>query len=147
MTPPADPATGPPMSADGTLAVDWDTLRAAATSAAAHAYAPYSHLHVGAAGLTDTGEIVTGVNVENASFGLTFCAEVSMIGRLVTDGGGRLVAVACTDDAGNVLTPCGRCRQILIEHGGPELVVNEHHTAADLLPGAFLPEDLPEPPS
>ena len=125
------------------VAVDWDALRAAATAAAANAYAPYSRLHVGAAALTDRGEFVTGVNVENASYGLTFCAEVSMIGRIRTEGLGRPIAVACTDDVGNVLTPCGRCRQILIEHGGLDLVINEHHTAAELLPDAFLPGDLP----
>jgi cytidine deaminase len=115
--------------------------------AAATAYAPYSHLHVGAAGLLRDGRMITGSNVENASYGLTSCAEVGLVHALHAAGGGQLVAVACTDDAGNVLTPCGRCRQVLIEHGGPDLVVNEDHTIAELLPAAFLPADLPSAPS
>lgn len=123
--------------------VDWQALRRAATAAAAAAYAPYSHLHVGAAALTDRGEVVTGVNVENASFGLTFCAEVSLVGAAVTNGLGRPIALVATDDAGNDLTPCGRCRQILIEIGGPDLLVNENWTIADLLPDAFRDDDLP----
>lgn len=123
--------------------IDWDALRSAATAAAANSYAPYSKLHVGAAALTDTGNVVTGVNVENASYGLTFCAEVSLIGKTITDGLGRPIALVATDADGNVLTPCGRCRQILIEMGGPDLQINEHHTAAELIPGAFLPDDLP----
>lgn len=127
-----------------TYHIDWPALRAAATTIAAKAYAPYSHLHVGAAGLLDDGRIVTGCNVENASFGLTTCAEVGLVHALHASGGGQMVAIACTDDAGNELTPCGRCRQILIEHGGPNLVVNETNTIAELLPGAFLPEDLPD---
>lgn len=123
--------------------IDWDDLRSAATEVAANSYAPYSRLHVGAAALTDSGAIVTGVNVENASYGLTFCAEVSLIGKAISDGLGRPVALVATDSDGNVLTPCGRCRQILIEMGGPNLLINEHHTAAELIPGAFLPNDLP----
>jgi cytidine deaminase len=127
--------------------IDWAALRAAATEAAANAYAPYSGLHVGAAALTDDGRIVTGVNVENASFGLTFCAEVSLIGGLVTGGGGRLVALVATDENGRLLSPCGRCRQILIEMGGPDLAVNETWTAATLLPGAFVADDIPADPA
>lgn len=124
--------------------IDWQQLRDAAAAAAANAYAPYSHLHVGAAAVTDDGEILTGVNVENASYGLTFCAEVSLVGHAFTSGAGTLVAVVATDDAGNYLTPCGRCRQILFEIGGPDLRVNEDFTMADLLPGAFEPDDLPD---
>lgn len=123
--------------------MDWAALRRAATEAAANAYAPYSTLHVGAAALTETGEIVTGVNVENVSFGLTFCAEVSLVGRAFTDGKGRIVALVATDAQGNTLTPCGRCRQILMEVAGPDLLVNETWTMADLLPDAFTPDDLP----
>lgn len=123
--------------------IDWDALKRAAVTAAENSYAPYSKLHVGAAALTSSGEIVTGVNVENASYGLTFCAEVSLVGALVTQGAGRPLAVMVTDGDGNPLTPCGRCRQVLIEMGGPELAINVDHTAADLLPGAFLPDDLP----
>lgn len=123
--------------------IDWQQLRSASAAAAANAYAPYSRLHVGAAALTDADEILTGVNVENASYGLTFCAEVSLVGHAFASGAGKLLAVVATDDDGNYLTPCGRCRQILFEIGGPELQVNEDFTMADLLPGAFEPDDLP----
>ncbi len=125
------------------VVIDWDALKLAAVTAAENSYAPYSKLHVGAAALTASGDIVTGVNVENASYGLTFCAEVSLVGALVTQGSGRPIAVMVTDGDGNPLTPCGRCRQVLIEMGGPELAINETHTAAELLPDAFLPDDLP----
>lgn len=94
------------------------------------------------------GQIVMGCNVENASYGLTLCAECAMVSEFHAGGyasaGGRLVAVACVDGDGNPLTPCGRCRQLLLEAGGFSLIVNEHHTIADLLPGAFTPEDLPD---
>lgn len=123
--------------------IDWDVLRSAASEAAALAYAPYSGLHVGAAALTDDGRIVTGVNVENASYGLTFCAEVSLVGGLVTAGGGTLVALVASDETGRMLSPCGRCRQILLEMGGPDLAINETWTAATLLPGAFVADDIP----
>jgi cytidine deaminase len=123
--------------------IDWPALRAAATAIATNAYAPYSRLHVGVAALLADGRILTGCNVENASYGLTTCAEVGLVHALHASGGGQLIAIACTDDAGTELTPCGRCRQILIEHGGPDLVVNETRTIAELLPGAFLPVDLP----
>jgi cytidine deaminase len=125
--------------------IDWDGLKAAARAAAANAYAPYSGFHVGAAGLTADGRIVTGCNVENASYGLTFCAEVSMIGDLRRIGAPALVAVATMIDDGRPATPCGRCRQILFEHGGPDLLVDGDGTArtmAELLPGAFIPDDM-----
>lgn len=123
--------------------IDWSGLTAEATAVAGRAHAPYSRLHVGAAGLTDTGRIVLGANVENASYGLTFCAEVSLVGAVVSGGAGRLVAVAITDDRGTPLLPCGRCRQILHEMGGPDLAINVEHTAASLLPHAFVADDLP----
>lgn len=123
--------------------VDWQALRSAAAAAATNAYAPYSRLHVGAAALTESGEIVTGVNVENVSFGLTFCAEVSLVGAAVTSGAGRLVALVAADADGQELAPCGRCRQILLEVAGPNLRVNEHRSIAELLPDAFAPHDLP----
>lgn len=107
------------------------------------AYAPYSNLSVGAAGLTDDGRVVTGCNVENASYGLTLCAECGLVGDLHRTGGGRLVAVAVTDGDGNPLTPCGRCRQLLYEAGGANCRVNEIQTVGNLLPGAFGPDDLP----
>ena len=104
--------------------MDWDLLRAAATEASGHAYAPYSGFPVGAAALVDDGRIVTGCNVENASYGLTLCAECGLISALHASGGGRLVAVACVDGTGAVLMPCGRCRQLLWEHGGAECLID-----------------------
>lgn len=102
----------------------------------------------GGGGGQETEEIVAGCNVENASYGLTLCAECAMVSEFHAGGyaaaGGKLVAVACVDGDGNPLTPCGRCRQLLLEAGGFSLIVNEHHTIADLLPGAFTPEDLPD---
>lgn len=120
--------------------IDWDELRAAASEAASHAYAPYSGFSVGAAGLTDSGRIVTGCNVENASYGLTLCAECGMVGQLHRTGGGHLVAVAVADPEGGNVTPCGRCRQLLHEAGGPTMPVNETETVGTLLPGAFGPD-------
>ena len=96
-----------------TAAVDWDELQRRATEVAQLAYCPYSTLHVGAAGLVDDGRIVVGCNVENASYGLGLCAECGLVSALRTSGGGRLVAVVCTGGGGNLLTPCGRCRQCL----------------------------------
>jgi cytidine deaminase len=121
--------------------VDWDELRAAAVDAARRAYAPYSRFRVGAAGLTDDGRVVVGCNVENASYGLTLCAECGLVSALHASGGGRLVAVAVSDPDGAALSPCGRCRQLLYEAGGSELAVNEVRMA-ELLPSAFGPEDL-----
>jgi cytidine deaminase len=121
--------------------IDWDELRAAAAEAAQRAYAPYSRFRVGAAGLTDDGRVVVGCNVENASYGLTLCAECGLVSALHAGGGGRLVAVAVSDPDGRPLSPCGRCRQLLYEAGGSELVVNELRMA-EWLPGAFGPEDL-----
>jgi cytidine deaminase len=120
--------------------IDWDQLRAAATEAASHAYAPYSHFHVGTAGLVDDGRIVTGCNVENASYGLTLCAECGLVSSLVSSGGGRLVAVVTVADDGAPVMPCGRCRQLLWEHGGPECLVDGDGTPrpmSQVLPGAF----------
>ena len=122
--------------------IDWDMLRAEATKVAARAYAPYSKLHVGAAGLTADGRLVRGCNVENASYGLTLCAECGLVSDLHASGGGRLVAVVCVDGAGHRLAPCGRCRQLLYEAGGRDLLVDEQ-PILDLLPGAFGPDDLP----
>jgi cytidine deaminase len=130
-----------------TTDIDWPALRDAAAAAAAHAYAPYSHFHVGAAGLTTDGRLVTGCNVENASYGLGLCAECGMVSRLHLDGGGQLVAVATRLVDGRAVMPCGRCRQILWEHRDRELgcLVDGDGTPralAELLPGAFGPEDL-----
>jgi cytidine deaminase len=128
--------------------IDWDRLRAAAVAAAGEAYAPYSGLDVGAAGLTDRGTIVTGCNVENASYGLTLCAECTLVGNLHLSGCEALVAVACRSGEDEPLTPCGRCRQLLYEAGGAELLVDGRdgpQPLSSLLPGAFGPRDLPPP--
>ena len=125
--------------------VDWDGLRAAATEVMGRAYAPYSKFPVGVAGLVDDGRVVLGCNVENASYGLTLCAECALVSALHTSGGGRLVAVACVDAHGNALMPCGRCRQLLWEHGGPDLLVDTVsgiRPMREVLPDAFGPEDL-----
>lgn len=119
--------------------IDWDALRRAALDVAARAYVPYSGFRVGAAGLVDDGRIVTGCNVENASYGMTLCAECGMVSELVRSGGGRLVAV-CTVGNDAPVTPCGRCRQLLWEHGGAELLVEvngEPRPMTSLLPDAF----------
>jgi cytidine deaminase len=130
--------------------VDWIALRAAARDVAQRAYAPYSGLQVGAAALVDDGRIVTGCNVENASYGLTLCAECGVVSALHASGGGRLVALACVDGAtGEPLAPCGRCRQLLWEAGGASLEVDTEAgpvSMASLLPAAFGPQDLPERP-
>jgi cytidine deaminase len=123
--------------------IDWAMLRAEATAIAQRAYAPYSRLKVGVAGLVDDGRIVRGCNVENASYGLTLCAECGLVSELHATGGGRLVAMVCVDGDGNRLTPCGRCRQLLYEAGGRALLVDEQ-PILELLPGAFGPDDLPE---
>ena len=125
--------------------IDWPQLRAAAVDVAGRAYAPYSRLRVGAAGLTADGQVVTGCNVENASFGVTLCAECGLVSALHASGGGSLLAFACVDFHGSVLMPCGRCRQLLWEHGGPDLLVDTVDGAKpmiEVLPLAFGREDL-----
>jgi len=129
-----------------TSAVDWDGLRAAAVVAATNAYAPYSGLLVGAAAVCDDGRVVTGCNVENASYGLGLCAECTMAGQLRLTGGGRFVAVACRSGAGDLLMPCGRCRQVLYELGGPGCLLDTPSgilPMSSVLPDAFGPEHLP----
>jgi cytidine deaminase len=125
--------------------IDWPTLRRAALEAMGHAYAPYSQFPVGAAALVDDGRIVTGCNVENASYGVGLCAECGLVSALHGSGGGRLVAFACVDARGDVLMPCGRCRQLLWEHGGPDLLVDTAEgilAMTDVLPLAFGRENL-----
>src|SRR6516165_7864596 len=104
--------------------IDWPGLRAAAAAAAERAYAPYSGLRVGAAGLAADGQVVTGCNVENASYGLSLCAECGLVSALASSGGGRLEAVLTLAGDGQPVMPCGRCRQLLWEHGGPECLVD-----------------------
>jgi len=128
-----------------TDAPDFDALRTAAREALAHSYSPYSRFPVGAAALVDDGRVVAGANIENASYGVTLCAECTLVGQLQMSGGGRLVAFACVDAAGGVLMPCGRCRQLLYEFGGPELLVDTPRGVlpmTQVLPDAFGPHDL-----
>lgn len=128
-----------------TVPVDWTALRAQARDAMSRAYAPYSGYPVGAAALVDDGRTITACNVENASYGLSLCAECGLVSALFAGGGGRLTAFTCVDGNGDLLVPCGRCRQLLWEHGGPDLLVD---TAAgirplsELLPDAFGPGHL-----
>ncbi len=127
--------------------IDWDALRAEAHRVAGLAYAPYSNFRVGAAALTDDGRIISGCNVENASYGLTLCAECSLVSALHTGGGGRLVAVAIVSGSGRPCPPCGRCRQLLFEHGGGDCLVDGDgtiRTVAELLPGGFEPDRMNE---
>ncbi len=134
------------MTPDPGVAVDWDDLRASAVQAAARAYAPYSRLHVGVAAITDDGRLLQACNVENASYGLGLCAECGLVSALHSSGGGRLVALACRSSAGELLMPCGRCRQLLWEHGGPELLVDTSRGVlpmTQVLPDAFGARDLP----
>jgi cytidine deaminase len=124
--------------------VDWPALRRAAAEVGRLAYAPYSSLRVGAAGLVADGRVVTGCNVENASYGLTLCAECGVVSALHATGGGRLVAISCRA-GGTTVTPCGRCRQLLLEHGGPHCLVDAEPApvaVATLLPAAFDASDL-----
>ena len=128
--------------------VPWSQLRALAREATRHSYAPYSNVLVGAAALTTEGTFVVGSNVENASYGLTLCAECSLVSDLVRQGGGRLRALAVVAGDGEPLAPCGRCRQVLYEHAGAALEIDqgEGHavlTLGALLPHAFGPDDLP----
>jgi cytidine deaminase len=140
--------------------IDWTGLRAAAVDAAQRAYAPYSRLRVGAAGLTADGRVVTGCNVENASYGMTLCAECGLVSALHAtappasapspepsqpSGPPLLVAVAVVAGDGDPLLPCGRCRQLLLEAGGPGLLLDADggpKRMSDVLPDAFTGGDL-----
>lgn len=127
--------------------IPWSALRAAAVEAMGKAYVPYSKFPVGAAALVDDGRIISGCNVENASYGLTLCAECGLVSSLSMTGGGKLVAFYCVDGSGNVLMPCGRCRQLLFEHSAPGMVletVSGKRTIEQVLPDAFGPRDLEE---
>jgi cytidine deaminase len=138
------------------MVTDWPALRAAAAQVAECAHAPYSRLRVGAAGQTSDGRVVTGCNVENASYGLTLCAECGLVSALHASGGGTLAAVSVVSGDGSassdpatpphLLLPCGRCRQLLMEAGGPGLLVDTEAgptELARLLPSAFTSADLP----
>ena len=125
--------------------IDWKQLTAVATAAMQKAYAPYSNFPVGAAALTEDGRIVSGCNVENASYGLGLCAECSLVSELFRTGGGKLVAFACVDGKGEALMPCGRCRQLLLEHSADGMLlqtISGIKTIDEVLPDAFGPKDL-----
>lgn len=125
--------------------IDWDALRDAAKAAMGRAYAPYSNFPVGAAALVDDGRIVSGCNVENASYGVGLCAECGLVSNLTMTGGGKLVAFTCVDGNGAILMPCGRCRQLLYEHSAPGMVletVSGMRTIDQVLPDAFGPREL-----
>jgi cytidine deaminase len=124
---------------------DWAALRERAHEAMTHAYAPYSGYPVGAAALVDDGRCVTGCNVENASYGLGLCAECGLVSELQRTGGGRLTHFVCVDGRGDVIVPCGRCRQLLYEFGGPGMLLDTPRGVlplAEMLPQAFGPEHL-----
>ncbi|WP_267421308.1 MULTISPECIES: cytidine deaminase [unclassified Curtobacterium] len=144
-----DPATSLPSDPDtvidASVDVDWTALREAATTAMGRAYAPYSSFPVGAAALTDDGRIVSGCNIENASYGVTLCAECSLVSQLHMTGGGKLVAFTCVDGDGATLMPCGRCRQLLFEHSAEGMLletVSGIRTIDEVLPDAFGPRTL-----
>jgi cytidine deaminase len=127
------------------MPIDWPALRAAAAEVAQRAHAPYSRLRVGAAGETRDGRVVVGCNVENASYGLTLCAECGLVSALHAAGGGALVAVSVVSGDGQRLLPCGRCRQLLLEAGGPGLLVDTDAGPSELgslLPSPFTQADL-----
>lgn len=127
--------------------INWDELRDTAVEAMGRAYAPYSRFKVGAAALVSDGRIVSGCNIENASYGVTLCAECTMVGELFMTGGGQLVAFVCVDGEGKTLMPCGRCRQLLFEHAIPGMLLETHsgiRTIDEVLPDAFGPRDLEE---
>jgi cytidine deaminase len=124
---------------------DWAALRTAAVKAMRRAYAPYSEFPVGAAALVDDGRVIAACNVENASYGLGLCAECGLVSALHAGGGGRLVAFTCSNALGERLMPCGRCRQLLWEHGGPGLLVDTPRgirRMEEVLPLAFGRDDL-----
>ena len=128
-----------------TPVVDWDALRGKATEIMGKAYAPYSRFPVGVAGIVDDGRVVWGCNVENASYGVGLCAECGLVSHLHATGGGRLVAVSCVGRDGEPLMPCGRCRQLLWENGGPTCLLLTPEGVlpmSEVLPQAFGPDNL-----
>lgn len=133
------------MPAHDSSAFDWEALTAEAVAAMAHAYAPYSHFPVGAAARVDDGRLVVGCNVENAAYGVALCAECGLVSQLHITGGGRLTHFVCVNGQREVIMPCGRCRQLLYENGGPELLlltVSGVRRMDEVLPDAFGPDDL-----
>ena len=138
---PTAPHTAPPAPED----VDWDALRAKAIEIMGRAYAPYSNFPVGVAGIVEDGRVVAGCNVENAAYGVGLCAECGMVSSLHASGGGRLTHAVCVNKDGEVIMPCGRCRQVLYENGGPRMLllsVSGVRPMSEVLPDAFGPHDL-----
>ena len=124
---------------------EWNELKAAAVEVMGRAYVPYSHYPVGAAAVADDGRVVVGCNVENAAYGVTLCAECGLVSQLHASGGGRLTHFVCVNGDGDVIMPCGRCRQLLWENGGPDLLVQTPTGVLRMdavLPQAFGPDDL-----
>ena len=129
------------------MEINWEALRLKALEATKNSYSPYSNYPVGAAAIVDDGRVISGANVENASYGLTLCAECSMIGELFATGGGKLVAFSCVDAQGVVIMPCGRCRQLLSEHATAGMMletVSGIKSIEEVIPDAFGPRDLEE---
>jgi cytidine deaminase len=148
------PASRHTSDTDPSGEVDWEALRGKAVEIMGRAYAPYSRFPVGVAGLVDDGRVVVGCNVENAAYGVGLCAECGMVSHLHATGGGRLVAVSCVGVDGAPLMPCGRCRQLLWEHGGPGCLLLTPEGVLPMsavLPQAFGPDNLgiagPPPPA
>ena len=132
-------------SAETARTFDWESLRTRPPRCMRHAYAPYSDFPVGAAGLVDDGRVVLGCNVENAAYGVGLCAECGLVSALHAIGGGRLTHFVCVNGDGDVLMPCGRCRQLLFEHGGPDLLLLTVSGCAgwtEVLPGRLRPDAL-----
>ncbi|MDR1799438.1 MAG: cytidine deaminase [Bifidobacteriaceae bacterium] len=132
------------------IELDWERLTNQAAAATAYAYVPYSHYPVGAAAIAADGRLLMGANVENASYGLTLCAECSLVSQLIMTGGGRLTHFVCVDGNGSVMAPCGRCRQLLWEHGGPHLRIltpTGESTLGHLLPEPWGLDDLKRGPA
>ena len=129
----------------GVEQAQWEELKQAAVAVSERAYAPYSRFRVGAAALADDGRVLVGCNVENAAYGVVLCAECGVVSQLHATGGGRLTHFVCVNGDGEVIMPCGRCRQLLFEHGGPGLemwTVSGLRTMDEVLPDAFGPDDL-----
>ena len=129
------------------MTIDWDALQAAAHDATKHAYVPYSGYPVGAAAIADDGRLASGCNIENAGYGVTLCAECSLVSQLFMTGGGTIRAFVCVNGDGDVIMPCGRCRQLLFEHSSDDtelLTVSGIRTMDEVLPDGFGPRSLEE---
>lgn len=126
---------------------DWQELHAAASAATKRAYAPYSRYRVGAAARTTTGALITGCNVENAAYGVALCAECGLVSQLINTEAGQLTRFVCVNAQGDVIMPCGRCRQLLAEHAASDLIILTplgERAFAEVLPQAFSAADLKE---